>query len=134
MAMFADRENSYWDHSGRFQNVADKLNELIPMQGEVGGGRKNERLEEFRKAQNQYYDLYNNGLCNRHHGFKQRFGVAPYQALHYNNPKYHAIINKKMDQIIIMAAAEQGVLDMIIENPAEADAKPEILMSPDRAA
>ena len=130
----ANRKNSYWDHCGRFQNVYDELAKLIPFQGEVGGGRKNERLEELRKAQNQYYDLYNNGLCNRHHGFKQRFGVAPYQAVHYNNPKYHAIINKKMDQIIIMAAAEQGLLHMIIENPAEVKAKPEELMSPSRAA
>tara|TARA_B100000131_G_C17783562_1_gene478296 strand:- start:191 stop:586 length:396 start_codon:yes stop_codon:yes gene_type:complete len=130
----ANRENSYWDHCGRFQNVAEKLQELIPFQGEVGGGRKNERLEEFRKAQNQYYDLYNNGLCNRHHGFKQRFGVAPYQALRYMDHPVHSIINKKMDQIIIMAAAEQGLLDMIIENPAEVKAKPEELMSPSRAA
>ena len=114
MTIHNEISKSYWEGKGKFQKVYDKLAELIPLSGEIGGGRKNERLEELRKAQNQYYDLYNNGLCNRHHGFKQRFGVAPYEACNYNNDRIHKIINDKMDQIIIMAAAEQGFLDMLV--------------------
>jgi len=56
----------YWSEQGAYQALVTPLQALIPAMGEVPQGKKqNKHLERFRKAQNCYYDLYNNGLINR---------------------------------------------------------------------
>ena len=48
---------SYWAHTGKYQKYSEKLEELIPAQGEVS----DPALEKFRVLANVYYDQYNNG-------------------------------------------------------------------------
>jgi len=70
---------SSWATNEGFENLRDKLNELIPLQGAVDFPRsKNKMLEKFRVAQNLIYDLFNNGLCNRRSHFVQFFDMPVY--------------------------------------------------------
>ena len=67
---------TYWNNKGTFQEIADSLQRLIPAIGEVPEGKTtNKALERFRRAQNCYYDLYNNGLCNRAREFSTLFRI-----------------------------------------------------------
>ena len=69
--------NTYWNCKGKFQDLSEKLNLLVPAQGEVPDKKKNHHLEIFRSASNAYYDLYNNGLCNRKAEFLKSFQIPP---------------------------------------------------------
>ena len=109
----------YWDNDGAHQDKVEKLTELLPFFGPVANAKTtNKRLEKFRKAQNCYYDLYNNGLCNRAREFsnvfrisgvskeiKQRYGYAD-----LISKTTEAVIEAKFDEIILAAAKEQGVV------------------------
>ena len=106
-------KNSYWNNNGRFQMYVEELEALIPSEGEVNEPRKNKALEKFRKACNCYYDLYNNGLCNRASDFRQVFGIA---STKYKEKvgRYSSFVDelyvqteKVMDEIIINAVKEQ---------------------------
>lgn len=67
----------YWSEQGRHQALVTPLQALIPAVGEVPQGKKqNKHLERFRKAMNCYYDLYNNGLCNRAREFSRLYKLA----------------------------------------------------------
>ena len=67
----------YWSNEGKHQALADTLQALIPAIGEVPDGKKrNKHLERFRKAMNCYYDLYNNGLCNRAREFSRLYKLS----------------------------------------------------------
>mgnify|MGYP001057481999 CR=1 FL=1 len=97
------------------ENIAawlyEKLERLIPASGEVPEPRKNRALEKLRKAANCYYDLFNNGLCNRAAEFRQVFGfggtaIADHR---YNHPVLEARLEACMDEIIVRAALEQKV-------------------------
>lgn len=67
----------YWSNEGKHQALADILQALIPAIGEVPEGKKqNKHLERFRKAMNCYYDLYNNGLCNRAREFSHLYKLS----------------------------------------------------------
>jgi archaellum component FlaC len=64
----------YFKGTGRYQGIYDDLKVRIPTEGECKNkNTSNKHLEELRKAVNQYFDLYENGLTNRHHGFKKQF-------------------------------------------------------------
>jgi hypothetical protein len=103
---------SYWNHSGLHQHLVDPLNELVPISGEVPNKRKNPALEKFRKASNCYYDLFNNGLCNRAREF---YGVFKIASSHYKrvgsygdySDRLYELVEEKMDEIIFAAAQEQ---------------------------
>ena len=108
-------ENTYWNHNGKYQELSDKLQALIPNSGEVENPRKNKALERFRKASNCYYDLYNNGLCNRTQEFRQVFKVA---SSHYYSGQYgrfdqelYRIVESATDNIILAAAKEQNITE-----------------------
>lgn len=111
-------DNTYWNHSGKHQDKVDALQALVPAEGPVKGS-KNKALERFRKAVNCYYDLYNNGLCNRAASFAKIFKVAPsdygvgYTARCLRvarfGPTLYEIVEKRMDEIIEAAVAEQGL-------------------------
>lgn len=106
-------KNTYWNHEGRHQAAVVQLNKLIPVEGSVPSAQgKNKALEKFRIASNCYYDLYNNGLCNRARSFARIFGFA---ANNYRNTdgKLSDVVYEKaeyaIDKIIEAAAKEQGI-------------------------
>ena len=106
-------ENTYWNHKGKYNELAEKLQALIPVEGAVANPRKNKKLEKFRKAVNCYYDLYNNGLCNRASSFAKVFGLPAREYrligkfLRYDASLY-ADTEQVMDKIVYEAAVEQG--------------------------
>jgi hypothetical protein len=113
--------NTYWNSSGTYQAVADALQALIPEEGEVLNPRANPELEKFRKAVNCYYDLYNNGLCNRKQEFRSMFKVGIAQDdKGYYDVRNVAQLESEMDEYIRKAAAEQDIrLDLATEDELE---------------
>jgi hypothetical protein len=71
-----DYSNTYWSRKGKYPEQNAALEKLIPDSGAVPNPRKNKALERFRVASNCYYDLYNNGLCNRAASFAKTFGFS----------------------------------------------------------
>lgn len=53
--------NTFWN--GKNEEQVNKLNKLIPITGKIEGENK-KALENWRKLQNMYYEIYNNGGCN----------------------------------------------------------------------
>lgn len=104
---------TYWNNNGKYEDFAQKLQNLIPSEGQVLNPRKNKKLEKFRKAVNCYYDLYNNGLCNRASSFSKVFGLpARAYKLRGKYLRYDASLYAEtelvMDKIVYEAAVEQG--------------------------
>ena len=109
---------TYWDNNGQYQAKADSLKDLVPFFGAVPNAKTaNKHLEKFRKASNCYYDLYNNGLCNRAREFSTVFRIPGVpREIKQNYGRYDMIskatadaIEAKMDEIILAAAKEQGI-------------------------
>ena len=104
--------NSYWNNNGTHQELANKLQEMIPHEGEVSGS-KNAKLEKLRKAINCYYDLYNNGLYNRGRSFSKLF--FPYVRYRYGNFQFMDALYERaesmMDTFVLAAAREQGLAE-----------------------
>lgn len=103
---------SYWNGNGKYQHFAEELDALIPISGSVEHPRKNRALEKFRKARNCYYDLFNNGLCNRAREFYHVFGIA---SSHYkvgtwdHSNRLYEVLEPIMDEIVLAAMKEQSV-------------------------
>ena len=104
---------TYWGSKGSYPRLAEKLQALVPSSGEVKDAKKNPALEKFRKAQNCYYDLYNNGLYNRKREFRDVFGftstrysVAPGEFM----LEMYQKVETEMDAIILAAGREQGLI------------------------
>ena len=101
------------NRSGKYNSAAEKLLALIPDEGAVKNPRKNVKLEKFRKAVNCYYDLYNNGLCNRARQFSALFNITPsiyrLEKRYRYSPLLYILVETKMDDIIEAAAIEQGI-------------------------
>lgn len=57
----AEKPKTFWD--GKSENETEILNNLIPVEGPVFDTTR-VNLEIWRKFQNCYYDIYNNGFCN----------------------------------------------------------------------
>jgi len=108
-------EKTYWNNNGKYQNVVDALQALIPIEGEVPNPYKNRALEKFRKAANAYYDLYNNGGGNRAASISKLFNVRlsdyryRYAKYEYTQPLYDRV-EEQMDLIIAAAAKEQNLM------------------------
>ena len=109
--------NVYWYNRGKYQNLAERLEKMIPLKGSVKNPRKNKALEKFRKAANCYYDLYNNGLCNRANQFRQVFGIPSSKFVKERNvyrskftDELYELVEQQMDQIILAAAKEQRLI------------------------
>lgn len=110
---------TYWNNEGTYQTIAEALQELIPSSGEVPEGKTtNKALERFRRAQNCYYDLYNNGLCNRAREFSILFRVSGvpreikknYGTNFLVSSLTEGAIENKMDGFILDAYREQVAL------------------------
>jgi hypothetical protein len=114
--------STYWESKGLYQAEADALEALIPAVGEVPDNKvTNKYLEKFRKAACCYYDLYNNGLCNRAREFSTVFRIPGVPREIKQNYGYNflvssateAAIDAKMDQIILLAYEEQLLLGKV---------------------
>ena len=151
-----DYKPTYWNEKGRYQDLYEELESFIPSMGSVldvenerrirtklpsGSpklGRKGKfyHLEALRLGVNQYYDLYNNGLCNRYHGFKKRFGVGSYQAVN-DIGDARKNIDMVMDSLIINAAVEIGLVADVSEAKVQAaikhESRPVVTVSSDRS-
>lgn len=112
----------YWRKTGKHSKLADKLHKKIPAFGEVNDPDSNPKLETFRVANNAYYDLYNNGLCNRSEEFEDIFGFLPAKKMilddegsevhaNYNDFQTDRLtrLEAAMDKIILAAAKEQRI-------------------------
>lgn len=112
-------ENTYWNGKGKYQVASNRLRALLPDSGSVANPRKNKALERFRKASNCYYDLYNNGLCNRAAEFRKVFGIA---ATKYRDSKGRfgiyllEQVELAMNAIIEDAVKEQAALLLASHN------------------
>lgn len=104
-------DNTYWNNKGKYMDLYEKLQHLIPSMGEVPEPRKNRALEKLRRASNCYYDLFNNGLCNRAAEFRRVFGFGGTAIAdgRYNHPVLESRLEARMDEIILAAALEQKV-------------------------
>ena len=114
--------STYWNEQGTYQAIAEELQALLPTFGEVDKGKTtNKALERFRKAQNCYYDLYNNGLCNCAREFSTLFRIPGVPREIKQNYGYNYLvssatedaIDKRMDELIMSAYAEQLALGKI---------------------
>ncbi len=104
----------YWNHRGRHQALYAKLAALIPPSGECADAdSKNRNLDTLRRAASCYYDLFNNGLCNRAEEAVEIFGFNP--PLNEDNDRINfeapeiAKYDRAIDRIILKAAKEQGI-------------------------
>jgi hypothetical protein len=104
-------EPTYWNTRGKYQREAEELHAMIPADGQVVNPRGNIALERFRKASNCYYDLYNNGLCNRAAEFRSVFGFGGtfIAKSRFTDAEAIAKLDAAMDTIIRAAAQEQGI-------------------------
>ena len=93
--------STYWNGNGTHQAIADELEKMIPTMGEC----EDKRVEQFRKAANAYYDIYNNGGGNSANRKVAYYfpGVMTVLTRHYRNIDWDAvqeITEPKMDAII----------------------------------
>ena len=109
---------TYWESKGQYQNLVEELTKRLPPFDSVPNAKtSNKHLEKFRKAQNCYYDLYNNGLCNKAREFSIVFRIPGVPREIKQNYRYNTLVCKtteelieaKMDKIILAAAKEQGI-------------------------
>ena len=77
-------EDTYWNHRGRYTNLANKLDKLLPRMGEVENAKQRPELERFRAASNAYYDLFNNGGYNMQSEIEKLFFLE-YEKIDGNN-------------------------------------------------
>lgn len=113
---------NYWNKSGRFEKLYIKLQALIPSQGKVENHENNPCLDLFRRAANCYYDLFNNGLCNRSKEFYQIFGFSPLKlfpqawgsisGIDFNEVMRDGRLDRHMDKLIYSAAIEQKLIKL----------------------
>jgi hypothetical protein len=109
---------TYWSNEGPHQDLADRLNDLVPTSDKVEKSRgANRRLEKFRQASNAYYDIFNNGGGNRRPLIRRIFGISVSAFTYGSYPSrrtdwnaIHEVVEPIIDEIILQAAAEQGLI------------------------
>lgn len=105
--------NSYWNGNGKYQHLAGELQKLIPIAGEVENNKQNPALEKFRKYSNAYYDLFNNGGGNLRQAVQSYFPGAFRKANKCEYRGVYAITEPRMDEVILAAAHEQGLINNV---------------------
>lgn len=94
---------TFWEGTHPLDQLGRTLGKLIPPSGSV----QDPALEKFRKASNAYYDLFNNGGCNRPQAIYAIFGVRKYQYSRFMNDTTASQIEDRMAAIVLAAFAEQ---------------------------
>ena len=113
--MLTANENTYWNNNGKHEAQARALQALIPSSGACDKPRgANRNLEKLRKAINCYYDLYNNGLCNRATQFYQVFGISSsHHKYGTRSPRFaqamYDEVEVAMNKFVGRAAIEQNI-------------------------
>ena len=116
-------ENTYWANKGTHQAIIEKLQALVPEDGPVAQPYKNKALERFRKAQNAYYRLYNDGDFNSGKGrmfgieYISRFRTRKFYTAHNGRLQSYGCwaqglydeVEVGINKIIEAAAKEQGI-------------------------
>jgi hypothetical protein len=116
-----EKMKTYWGNNGVHQALADQLEKLIPAEGAVESPRsRNKKLEKFRQASNAYYDINNNGGGNRGPLIRSIFGISVGAFTYGGRGRHsvrrtdwngiHKVTEPIMDQIILDAAVEQGLI------------------------
>ena len=103
-------KGNYWDNTGTYKLIKDKLEKLIPVEGSVNDTENNPKLERFRLMSNAYYDLFNNGGCNSRRKTAYYFPKTISLAKKYNWDAIYEITEPIMDKAILLAAKEQGII------------------------
>ena len=98
--------SNYWNSNGKYQELGDKLMELIPSIDEVENAEDNPKLERFRKLVNAYYDLYNNGGTNTGRKTAYYFPRTVTYARQMRWDRCHEITEPRMDKAILLAAKD----------------------------
>ena len=118
-----DANLTYWNNQGKYPNAIEKLQKLIPDIGKVSRPYKNKALERFRKAQNAYYRLYNDGDFNSGKGrmfgieYISRFRTRKFYTAHNGRMQSYGCwaqglydeVEVGINKIIEAAAKEQGI-------------------------
>lgn len=103
--------NTFWEKTSELSIIAEKLEEKIPVYGEVDNKKQNPALEKFRKAANVYYEIFNNGGMNSLAGCKNLFGLSAAEVRRFVEfrrwDRLHDKIEPKLTEIVLAAAAEQ---------------------------
>jgi len=96
-------KNTYWNNNGKHQYSINALISIVPAEGECPKHRP--KLERFRRAWNAYYDLYNNGGCNRKYDIRN---ILKTSSTAFNNrfDEVSEEIEAKMDKIVLDAFSE----------------------------
>ena len=126
--MSVSQHATYWNANGRYQEAVYALQALVPAEGPVKHPGRHKALERFRVASNCYYDLYNNGLCNRAAQFNAVFEIRAKSRMNcYQGryglewtPEFYACVEDKMNAIVAAAAEEQGLGYLIMRHEAMA--------------
>jgi len=107
--------STYWNNKGLYQAESNKLERLVPAHGACEDAKgSNKHLDRFRRAMNCYYDLYNNGLCNRAREFSILFRIPGVPREIRQNYGYNFLVSStteeaidaKMDAFILAAYKE----------------------------
>ena len=102
----------YWNGKGQLTTKAAILTALYPSSGSVEKAHKNPKLERFRKVQNAYYRLFNDGDSNGRllgvYSYEIKF--APWQSLEYRKTIWKHVgetADKALEKAIVEAWKEQ---------------------------
>lgn len=112
------KTSTYWNGVGKYHALYRALLDLTPDFGPCpDADGTNKHLDRFRRAANCYYDLFNNGLCNRGAEFRALFKVGKLPRLHtttrlrldLNQIERDGKVEARMDALILAAAEEQAI-------------------------
>lgn len=108
----------YWNQKGKYQKLYDVLQPLIPIMDACPPNQP--ALDKLRRAGNCYYDLYNNGLCNRAAEFRRVFGFGGKVIMderRYRNQteidRLEAKLDAAIDEFVLAAALESVKLGLV---------------------
>ena len=105
---------SFWNNNHPLKNVADQLHTLVnekayPETGRISG-KANKALDKYRRACNAYYDIFNNGGCNRGPLIRTIFGIdSAYLKREIRYHRWDELMSKcdPILEILIKEAAEE---------------------------
>jgi len=109
----SNENGSYWNDNGKFQNLVEQLQKLIPAAGPVPNAKQNPALERFRLYGNAYYDIFNNGGWNYAKDIYRWFPGVMSLAKRDRWDAIYAITEPRMDKVILAAAREQGLISNV---------------------
>lgn len=101
-------DRTYFKKDGTYGEALEILRAMLPREGSVPKPKKNPALERLRKALEVYADYHHFRLVNCRSRFKSVFGYKP-PIPEFMGGREGFRLERKMDGIIQVAAAEQGV-------------------------